>query len=488
VVSIYLSNHTLQIAVGNKRFGKLFIKKLILIEDIGSCVVNGIILDPIAFEEKMKDIWEKNRLPRRNISLVIQSTQFNTKVLEIPRMKEKKTLSFLRREMGSTFKMNMPLYGYHVLNHEPKRKINQVIAVGVEQEYIGRMNDLFRTMGLSISSIESAVGAGVQFGKKSKSGVEKRSCVIQLFEKNNSMNILLVEGQYAYSEQKRIFSNPGTQEFANEVARNVRNMISFAKSQRIAEKIPIVIMGGLDEKDLEQCSQLISPINGGMDVFSLSNENKVNLVVSKKCNVNWGKMFQAVSGLWKADSTSNFFRQYKMAKMEKYREARMKLSALGIWVCFLLVAALGATNKQEAYKEEIEKLCRAIENPILTNNVLRYGRAEMQRYTYTEAQQQMEAVEKAIGTYPVLNSQIEQKLRRCAHNIATVEVLSMNAMTGTISFIGITHSETGGYQFVDRLKQEPQFENVHYIGYEEDERGWVVNVTCQIRPQQKEER
>ena len=68
--------------------------------------------DEEGFLEIIKGIWESNNLPRTGIGLVIDSSQFISRVVDVPLQKPAQTLEYLSREFADADRISDPLYGY----------------------------------------------------------------------------------------------------------------------------------------------------------------------------------------------------------------------------------------------------------------------------------------------------------------------------------------------------------------------------------------
>ena len=62
------------------------------------CILNGTITDEDGFREMVRNLWETSHIPRRvNVYLVIDSSQFTTKVVDVPALKPKQMMEYISR-------------------------------------------------------------------------------------------------------------------------------------------------------------------------------------------------------------------------------------------------------------------------------------------------------------------------------------------------------------------------------------------------------
>ena len=98
-VSVYFSNQIIQIAVG-RRAKKGVLKSVYTTMAPEGSIINGIIMDSESLGEHMKNFWEQNKLPKKDVFLVVNSNKIAGKNLSVPILNDKKTLSFIMREFA----------------------------------------------------------------------------------------------------------------------------------------------------------------------------------------------------------------------------------------------------------------------------------------------------------------------------------------------------------------------------------------------------
>ena len=79
---------------GEKTGGKVRASGLYYSVDTQGCILNGSVMDEEGFLGIIKDLWESNGLARKGIHLVIDSTQFTSRVLDVPLQKPAQTMQF----------------------------------------------------------------------------------------------------------------------------------------------------------------------------------------------------------------------------------------------------------------------------------------------------------------------------------------------------------------------------------------------------------
>ena len=73
--SVYLSNNNINAVVGSGG-GKIRVKRVCSTQIPEGSLINGIITNEADLAEQLKEFWAANKLPKKDVSLVINSSQF----------------------------------------------------------------------------------------------------------------------------------------------------------------------------------------------------------------------------------------------------------------------------------------------------------------------------------------------------------------------------------------------------------------------------
>ena len=95
---VYLSNRYIRVVDGEVSGSKVNVRAMYYSVDTRGCILNGTVMDVEGFTELIRDLWDSNHLPRKGVSLVIDSNQFTTKVTDVPLQKQKQMMQFVSRE------------------------------------------------------------------------------------------------------------------------------------------------------------------------------------------------------------------------------------------------------------------------------------------------------------------------------------------------------------------------------------------------------
>ena len=97
---LYLSNQLVQVVEAVEKGRTVKVQNIWQDEAPEGSIINGIITDEEAFLSWVKAFFAKNRIPRKEVTLVINSSQFVHKVLQFPKLKEAELKKMISREFA----------------------------------------------------------------------------------------------------------------------------------------------------------------------------------------------------------------------------------------------------------------------------------------------------------------------------------------------------------------------------------------------------
>ena len=85
---IYLSNQTMKVITGEEKRGVLTVTRAFQEEAPKLSIVNGQVTDDQAFTTFLKEFWENHKLPKKDVYLIVNSTQTVIRFFELPGFSE----------------------------------------------------------------------------------------------------------------------------------------------------------------------------------------------------------------------------------------------------------------------------------------------------------------------------------------------------------------------------------------------------------------
>ena len=129
LTSLYLCNSTVYAAVGSPTANGAKITAACQTELPEGCLINGIITNEAELTAALQGFFAANELPTQRVALAAGGSQFNHRVLTLPRMSEKKRAAVLTREFSTGgADVTAPLDDYMLLSTDKKTKADTVLA------------------------------------------------------------------------------------------------------------------------------------------------------------------------------------------------------------------------------------------------------------------------------------------------------------------------------------------------------------------------
>ena len=242
---LYLSNRLVQAVEMKDKNTALICQEL---APEGS-IINGIVTDEEVFLPFIKNFFSRNKLPRKECTLVVNSTQLNSRVLELPRVSGQELRRMIEREFADS-RTEQTVFAYHVLEVLPGGKMQRILAVSAERGFLEHYLVLFEQAGVEITSVEPALSVFVKRFMASPD-IQKKNCVVQILDGQEIISILFVKGIYLYSQRNRIFSEDDSDLLAKEAGAVVDRLLQFATSQHVEDPISTLYLCGQNQAGLK---------------------------------------------------------------------------------------------------------------------------------------------------------------------------------------------------------------------------------------------
>ena len=303
-------------------------------------------MDEEGFLDIIQNLWDTNKLPKKGINLVIDSSQITMKVTEVPIQKPKQMKQYISREFADVERISNPVYGYFPLPEQQvhKAKVQTVMSMMAPREFIQKYQELFGKLGIQIERVECAMSAMARL-VGSLSQIRNSTCIVQYVDDMTLINLLVVDGAYAYSNRDRLFLDPGTPGFAVEVARSVNHILQFAQAQNIPEQITKVYIAGMQVDDLDIYMDSIRQMSEGLEAEELDPGSDVSVGKVAGGQSPTSGFALAIGGMIRTDIKTNIMAEMvkdpeKEAEKRRKRKVFLPIGILGI-LMFLATSVLG---------------------------------------------------------------------------------------------------------------------------------------------------
>jgi Tfp pilus assembly PilM family ATPase len=487
MTTVYISNSSIQVLIGDSNGKKVTITKRFQTEAPVGCIINGMVTNEQDYVNHIKQLWEENNIPKKDVALAINSTHFITKIVDLPTVSDRKTVDFLKHELQDVVRVKEPMYTYLTLSEDKKTKMSKVLAIVIEKAFVTRHINLFAGLGIEISYFDAALSSAIK-ALQSMPAMKNDISVTHIMENSNMLNLLFVDGVYTFSNTTRLFSEHGTPGFGVEVARAVSTMQQFVKAQQLEKPLHSIYLAGTQEGDFEYCRECITQVNNDVEVAMLPNYGSIVMkggagdytafIVAIGCMMSAGgrsKLFPPFSGI---------IEQYKLdpkgdKNAQDLKKAIVPLCSL-VGVGVLVSVGLGVMCGIN--QVHVKTLTNFLNTKEVSDTTKEYENIVAMNAELAKTENDVDNVWKYIDSYPTYNTEVEDVIKRCAEGLADVQITSFKADSGLIEVKTTAENVDLIHLYVAALKKEPIFYDVDYVGYSYggDNVGWTVKVECTL--------
>lgn len=471
---LYLSNRLVQAVEMKDKNTALICQEL---APEGS-IINGIVTDEEVFLPFIKNFFSRNKLPRKECTLVVNSTQLNSRVLELPRVSGQELRRMIEREFADS-RTEQTVFAYHVLEVLPSGKMQRILAVSAERGFLEHYLVLFEQAGVEITSVEPALSVFVKRFMASPD-IQKKNCVVQILDGQEIISILFVKGIYLYSQRNRIFSEDDSDLLAKEAGAVVDRLLQFATSQHVEDPISTLYLCGQNQAGLKT----VIEENGGFNqqIFPKIYKEEKLRVKKRSRSTGLSDFVYPLEGNGKKEKNLDFILQLKKnSEKNRKKKTRMTLvlpAAAVLAVCLVITGILsfGYFNRIS----EIERLQRMMQLPDSVDGRISYELADTNIVSMESEMMEARQVWEKLMSYPTLTSGAAQKIQECAGEGVSAKISSFNRDSGVLSLEASATDVKSISSFIKGLQEQEMFETVEYSGYTKlpGEETYSIHVVC----------
>lgn len=474
---IYLSNQRVQVVTGKGGASKIKVEATYSADAPDGSIINGIIMEQELFINFLKDFWKANKLPAKGVDLVINSTKFVGKSLEIPALKEAAAFEFIQREFADITRGEDNLFSQIKLGSADK---------GIEKRYIESINadfireyiNIFDSAGIKLNGVYSGESAIISLIGKTI-GQKYKTFVIEIADSMTLSTVVWVDGSFYYHNSVRCFNEQGTMEYAQDIARSVSQITQFLQAHQVESPLEAVVLAGVDPMDLDLYSQGL--MMQGIQLDAEMYDSVGAITSTAKGDIQ--KFLYSVSGLFNDEKTKNFIANIKL----KSKAGNKKPLPIGIIVVVLTFVVMIAITvclilSKNASQKALDDVLAYNEDPMVQLQVMDYDTLTARNEFLDEQYRAINEVSENLMTYPACNRDVIEVIQECAKGYAEIEISSFDANSGVVSTSTYAENVDDINKFITRLLTNEIFSTVNYTGYTFDNgrKMWNVNVMCTL--------
>ena len=478
-VIIYISGTEMQVVCGTGEGRKAKIKKCFVAPTPEGSVINGTVMDPDAFVPFLKSFFIGNKLSTKDVSLIVNSSKIAGKQMDIPEMKQNKTLEYISREFADMDRdENEVVCAYTELEGGEDPKVKRIYAENVSKDYLNNYIEIFKSAGIKLKGIYSSEGVLIKMVEMTAAKM-RRTFVVQIADGNLLSSVVWVNGIFYYYNSQRCWQNVGTAEYFEECSRTIDQIGQFMKANQITTPIETIYVGGMEKSNAEYYMGRLNETSGGTVIDSFDSGLGRGLPPGTDIQ----SVLMAICGMMGRTACSNLLKHYSKPAEKSDNTTRFRI-VLVLAVFIIMIAGLIVSLKLKYdTQKELDELVDYNENPMMMASLMDYEYYSQQVVTAQNRRDTMYKIGEAFLTYPALTTPIYKELEKTASGYAEIEINSFSADAGQINFTVSAREVEDVNRFIAELMKAEAFTSVEYTGYSYDESIgiWDVHVSCVMR-------
>lgn len=477
ITVVYLANQHIQVVTGSPGEHKIGVTNSYEAEAPEGSIINGIVMDSELFVGFIKEFWNVNRLPNKNVHLVINSSKFVGKTIEMPELSASKTYRYIAREFADIDRGENYLYSCLLLG-SGTGKTKRIYSESVEPEFVKDYIDIFRDAGITLKSMASSESSIIGITAATV-GKQAKTFTLVIADNNILTTILWINGSFYYFNSMRSFYDKDTEEYAGDLARAVSQIIQFMQAHQIEQQLEKIVVAGISGDIFPMYRDSIEQMGIGIPVQTYDAGN----FISTSGQVEIQRFLYPASGLVSNKKQSDFLRQYSDGGKrhdKKKGAAVINMIPIIVAVAVMVVAVAVAGALLLMKKNTLKEVSAYNEDPVIVNQVTEYDMMIIRNRFLSSQYHAIDEIDSNLVTYPLGDSRILARIDDCTKGYAEIKFDAFDAEEGTIQMTASADSVKNINIFIKKLMGEDIFNNVDYTGYSYNDTSakWDIHVTC----------
>lgn len=475
MISVYLGNEEIYAVAAEVKGNRIIVNNIYRKRISEGSIINGVITNEDSLKYDIEQFWEENKLPRKDVDIVINSKQLTMKNVTLPLVSDKKALNLISMEFADVEKAK-PVFDYMTIMTDNKKKKMSALAVITEKDFIEGYNRIFSGLKIKIRGISSGIINIVKLYYNIKNKVKDETVLLQFLDGNSLVSIILSEGEYMYSQSTRIFSEKDSPDFVNEIVNTVSSIKQFYISTNKVD-INKVYFGGIDNGTLEKIKVSLTVYNTDAGFVPESEDINMN---------GQGSLSEFAYGIGsyvKVKKDINLFKRCIDNGEEKsvsFMPSVPMLLSVGAVFGVIAVMSVGMLIRNSVLNNRLNEAYAFLNNTKNQEMVAKASSVVNENNTVISDIEALKKAKAAIRTYPVYNTKVRNIILSCQDSVTSLKIIRFDSENGSVRIEATCTVSNYVHALIDRLKSTGLFSAVDYNGYAYDEKNNVYkyNVDC----------
>ena len=265
--AIYFANGRMQIVCGTARGDRVRLRSFRTLEAPEGALINGVVTDEHALGKGLFQLFRDEKLGKK-VRIAVDSSEISFKAMEVPFLKPAQLQDTVRREFEqSDQRYEDQITDYAVLEERREGQENgRILCCAMDRGMLEGYQSLFRDLKRKLLTVDLGLNCIIKAVDLIPE-LRGQKYVLSYIERQMMTCILFDDGQYLFSNRSRLASEPGTDEYAAEVAGKLSAMNQFYKAQKGDVTIERAYFCEMDQETIDRCQAMASIL--GIQVSAL---------------------------------------------------------------------------------------------------------------------------------------------------------------------------------------------------------------------------
>jgi Tfp pilus assembly PilM family ATPase len=245
-------------------------------------MINGIItdvgimtdfLDTIAKEYGIyNETVTDNPVLNNKTSIVVQASNIQTKIIEVPPVDERQVREFIRREFTQYENIDeqpSDLFDYTILNNIGPDGGVEILAASAGREMIEDYRNALVGANYNVDQIGIGIEALIKLVSLIPELLGKTYLLVQTEHSRQTITMFL-DGTFRIFNGYRLTSEYGTDAWVSEIGHNLSSMLQFNRAQRGQSELSVAYFAGLSPLHLQKIATDFAYLNVAIEHFNLT--------------------------------------------------------------------------------------------------------------------------------------------------------------------------------------------------------------------------
>lgn len=298
--SIFCSPTHLKIVVGDADARHIKISDYAEIPLPQGGMINGIITDEGIMMKFFADAAIEYGLTKGDTLLVLDSSNIQSKIMDVPALPEAKLLEFIKSDFSQySDDVTDDVYDYTVIDPHAAAGGATILAVAVGKPMLQSYMSIITGAGMNLKNIGIGINSQIKLAKFLPQFSEGMLLLAQVDEKQFSLT-LFDNSRYLLANRYRLLNGAGTADWVNELGQNLSSMIQFTKSQRTGSEISAVYFAGVNEAELTNIREKLVYLGIDIRMFDMSDRIELSGKAAEKGSFDAGRYILNIGSFLKA--------------------------------------------------------------------------------------------------------------------------------------------------------------------------------------------